>query len=316
MRYRIIQFAFLLTGLVVLTTSQGWSGETAHYYPGIAGVRDFIMPPAGFYYLQYNAYYHSDSFRDKDGKKVDSIEVAGKKVDIDTTVDMWTIVPTFVWSTDCTILGARYAGFGQFSFGQGNLQAEAEVLDQSIGNNTSSFGLGDLYVQPLWLGWHWTHFDLSAATGVWAPIGKYSAGANDNVGLGYWSFDFVFNGTYYPFKNQATALSATVMYEINTKREGVDIRPGDHVTLELGISQYLSERLELGLSAYGQWQVTNDGGADAVNVVHDQLYGAGGQIAYWFVKNKFYGSLRYIKQFEARDRFEGQYGVLTLLYRF
>jgi len=321
--------AFLVPLLVLVFLSmplQAWSGETGHYYPGVANVRDFTVPPAGFYYVQYNGYYSSDTYRNVDGDKIDTVEVAGKKVDVDTNLESYVILPTFIWSTQWKILGARYAAFVQPSFGKGSIEAAAELLAGEISSGQpgpsisaqpdSSWGVGDLYVQPVWLNWHWTHFDMSTAAGVYAPIGRYTQGAADNIGLGYWSFDFNLNGVYYPFNNPATALSATAIYEINTNRDGVDVRPGDHFTFELGISQYLSEQLELGLFGYGQWQVTDDSGADAVNKGDDQLYGIGGQLAYWFVKQKFYVSARYVKQLQAKDRFEGQYGVLTFLVAF
>jgi hypothetical protein len=86
--------------------------------------------------------------------------------------------------------------------------------------------------------------------------------------------------------------------------------------LEYGISQYLSERLEVGLSGYNTWQMTDDSGSDATNNGRDRMYGIGGQIAYWFVKDKFYVSARYITQYGVKDRTEGDYGVLTLMYAF
>jgi hypothetical protein len=308
--------ALLLAGICILSSGQGWSGETGHYFPGIANIRDFVVPPPGFYYLQYNGYYHSDTFRDSSGDKVDSVQVGSETIDIDADLDVWTILPTFIWSTDWKILGAQYSGFVQPSFGNISVQAAAEIIDQEAKADDSGFGMGDLYVQPVWLGWHWTHFDLSPAFGFYVPIGKYDEGATDNVGLGYWSFNFFLNGVYYPFKDQSTAVSVTGIYEINTNREGVDIRPGDHFTLEYGISQYLSERLEVGLSGYNTWQVTDDSGSDATNNGRDRMYGIGGQIAYWFVKDKFSVSARYLTQYGVKDRTEGDYGVLTLMYVF
>ena len=122
-----------------------------------------------------------------------------------------------------------------------------------------------------------------AGFGISAFVGLVSF----NIERTYWSFNFFLNGVYYPFKDQSTAVSVTGIYEISTNREGVDIRPGDHFTLEYGISQYLSERLEVGLSGYNTWQVTDDSGSDATNNGRDRMYGIGGQIAYWFVKDKF-----------------------------
>lgn len=43
--------ALLLAGIYILSPGQGWSGETGHYFPGIATVRDFVVPPPGFYFM-------------------------------------------------------------------------------------------------------------------------------------------------------------------------------------------------------------------------------------------------------------------------
>ncbi len=52
------------------------AGELGHYMPGVASIRDFVMPPEpGFYYVQYNLYYTTDTYKDRDGNSVDSINI-------------------------------------------------------------------------------------------------------------------------------------------------------------------------------------------------------------------------------------------------
>jgi hypothetical protein len=46
---------------------------------------------------------------------------------------------------------------------------------------------GDLHVQPLWLDWSRDHFEVSLSDGFYAPTGRYSPGAIDNIGLVYWT---------------------------------------------------------------------------------------------------------------------------------
>ena len=47
-------------------------------------------------------------------------------------------------------------------------------------------------------------------------------------------------------------------YEFHGEQEDTDITPGGHVSLEYGFSQYLSERIEVGILSYSQWQVEQD----------------------------------------------------------
>ncbi len=37
-------------------------------------IRDYLMPAPGLYYLQYDYYYTSDTLKDRDGHRVDSIQ--------------------------------------------------------------------------------------------------------------------------------------------------------------------------------------------------------------------------------------------------
>jgi hypothetical protein len=48
-------------------------------------------------------------------------------------------------------------------------------------------GLTDLFVQPVDLGWHLPHADLTAVYGLFIPTGRYEDGASNNTGLGMWA---------------------------------------------------------------------------------------------------------------------------------
>ena len=74
---------------------------------------------------------------------------------------------------------------------------------------------------------------------------------------------------------------ALASYEINTDKEGTDVRPGDNLSIDWGISKYLTPLLEIGPSGYFLWQVGDDTGADAVNpTVHGRVFGTGLQVGY------------------------------------
>ena len=72
----------------------------------------------------------------------------------------------------------------------------------------------------------------------------------------------------------------------------------------------------MGIAGYSSWQVENDSGS-AFRLdrgVKDQVHAAGLQVSYWVLKDRLNLAARYLREFEARDRFEGQLATLTLTY--
>jgi hypothetical protein len=243
---------------------------------------------------------------------------------VETDVESFMIVPTFIWATDFKILGGRYAAliaqpFGTTSF-QGALES-ATLPGFGLEIDESSWGLGDTYIRPLWLGWNLGRFDIGAAYSVYAPTGKWDADDADNVGLGMWTHEFMANIAFYPDEQKGTALTLAGVYEIHGDKDDVDITPGSHLSINAGISQYLplgSKWLaELGFSGIAQWQVTEDSGSDARNKnVKDQVYMAGPQLGLAYLPWGANVTLRWLNEFEAEDRFEGDFISLTAAFSF
>ena len=74
---------------------------------------------------------------------------------------------------------------------------------------------------------------------------------------------------------------------------------------------------EIGVTGYGQWQVTDDSGSDAINKdVHDRVFGIGFQAGLTFLPIRAALVFRYQHEFEAEDRFEGDLFTLTLMKSF
>jgi len=315
---------FLISGFAFLSIVFGLAGsvgasELGHFAPGLMNIRDFILPAPGNYYVQYNLYYAADTLKDKNGNSINSIPADPANINIDVDVDSWVIAPTFVHVTKKKILGADYAFLVSQPFGNTAFQAELE-LDTIPGLGTeideSGFGIGDTYVRPLWLGWNFGQADVGAAYGIYIPIGKYDAGAPDNVGLGMWTHEFMVNVAYYVDEQKGTALTLAGIYEIHHEKEDIDITPGSHFTLNYGVSQFLpiNDKFlsELGIAGFGQWQVTEDEGSDAVNTdVKDQVYGLGLQAGLIYLPWNGQLTFKWTREFEAEDRFEGDFFTLT-----
>jgi len=314
-RYLLLMFAGILTFLIM--NPPVCAQEVGHYVPGVANIRDFAVPPPGFYYEQFNVYYGSDTFKNRNGRSLDSVTIGNRTIELDIDVDIFAIVPTLIWVSPFKLLGADYAAYIAPPLGSTSVGAALNAREFGREVDDSQFGIGDLFVQPLWLGWHGERFDVSLGYGVYAPTGKYDAGDRDNIGLGFWTNQFQLSGLFYVDKLKATAIMLAVTYEIHSNKDGVDITPGDSVSFEWGISQYLSERLEVGVAGYSTWQVENDSGSDVVfRGVKDQVHAAGGQISYWPLKEKLNIAIRHLREFEAHARFQGSLTTLTLTYIF
>ncbi|HUC75995.1 MAG TPA: transporter, partial [Vicinamibacterales bacterium] len=94
--------------------------------------------------------------------------------------------------------------------------------------------------------------------------GRFSAGASDNVGSGYWTHAPSAGATLYLTKDKATTLSAFHMYEFHTVQEGTDIHPGQNADLGYSVAHTIrvndETRLQLAVVGYGQWQTTDKTG--------------------------------------------------------
>ena len=313
---KMLKAAVRLSGgifiLCLLLSGFAEARELGHHLPGVINIRDLAVPAeAEFYYEQYNFYYTANSYKDRNGNSVNAVG----QVQLKGEIDIYGIAPLFLWVTDKEILGGNYAFYISPSIASTSVSASASLLNRAVEIDDDSWGLGDIFVQPFWLGWRDTHYDLSFGLGLYAPIGKYDEDDVNNIGLGFWTFQAHVGGYYYIDKQQASALMLAVTYETHTKKDGTDITPGDHFTLEYGFSQYLSERLEVGITGYSQWQVNGDDGDDSFldPDVKCEIHAVGGQVAYW-VTPRLNLSLRYLSEYNAKARFEGDLVTINLTF--
>jgi hypothetical protein len=336
-----------LITMVLLTVSFGdpvvlRAQEIGHFAPGILGIRDFAMPAAGFYGLLYTYSYSSDRLNDANGNEIDAVTIrpgagSGTTVNVDVNVDAYAIAPTLIWVSGRNVLGAKYGAYISPAFGNTSV---AGALRNASGSGRSAeesqFGLGDLFVQPLWLGWTREMWDFALGYGFYAPVGKYDietvtfpvvgpvkVEAADNIGLGFWTHQFQGAASWYPWTDRRMAVPAALTYEIHREKDGFDLTPGQNLTLNWGVSQYLPLRkdqtllLELGPAGYSTWQISDDSGANAADrAVHDEVHAVGGQLGLTHVPWNAALNFRFLFETASRDRFEGQSIGLNVAVKF
>jgi len=330
---------FVATVVLVVTANAANAAEIGHYAGGLMNIRDFFVPEPGIYGVLYNYYYKTDRLNDRNGHEVDSVTIGpagGVTIGVEPDVDVYVLAPVLMWVTPYEILGARYAAFITPTFANAGVGASLNTESgRGLDPSASQFGVGDLFVQPLWLGWPLEHWDLSLGWGFYAPTGEYDVEtvdfpkigprkfeAADNIGLGFWTNQFQAAVAWYPWTNKATAVTAALTYEINSEKQHYDLTAGDNLSLNWGISQYLplTEDMnwltELGPAGYSTWQVSSDSGRDAQNSVRDQVHGVGWQVGLTNVAWASALNIHYFYEVAAEDRFEGHVLGLSVAKKF
>jgi hypothetical protein len=333
----------ILCRAVVATATLAWSASgvagVGHFLPGMFNIRDFLVPEQpGMYTALYMGNYSTDKLKDKHGNTVDKATFEANTVlgadipagiqvtaNLDASVDMYLVAPVFMWNTGYKILGADYAMLIALPFANTTIGASLDTLTNvnlgsfaaskgiALAVNDSDFGIADMVVQPLWLGWHGQHYDVSTGYAFWAPTGKYDKNDIANTGLGFWTHQLQLAGAYYPFDNKGTALTLAGTYEINQKTAGKDFTQGSHFTLNWGLSQFLpitdDVLLEIGPAGYSQWQVQDNHGADQPLFLNspNEVHAVGGQIGVALPKAKIQFNFHYFTEFDAKSRFQGDY---------
>ncbi|HYG33557.1 MAG TPA: transporter [Clostridia bacterium] len=275
---------------------------SAHYVPGIEGIKAASLPPPGIYLRDYNVAYYSDTLNDARGNKIDGLEAEAF---------IYANVPRLVWITDAQVLGG-YLGVDAL------LPLQYTDLEVKANRNTlfddDTFGIGDFFVEGTWSK-HIQQFDFSLGYGIWAPTGDSSPRLTTRAGLGYWAHMFTAGVTYYTDPDKKCAISVLNRYEINHEKYETDITPGQAYTLEYGISYSVAPTVDLGVAGYYQEQVTEDRGWNAGDE-RDRVAGIGPEFSVAYPDYMLSWSFRYAYEFLAESRFQGHTFALTLTKRF
>jgi hypothetical protein len=173
-------------------------------------------------------------------------------------------------------------------------------------------GFADSYYQPFILGWRKQRFAIRAIYGFLAPTGRFSAGANTNVGSGYWTSVVASGQTIYLNASKATALSVFQMYEFHGTQQGTMVHPGQTFNVDYSLTHTLplqqSVRIQVGLVGYGQWQTTDKHGphiAPEQAAAHYKVNAMGFTANAVLPEQKVSVGFKYFREFECRSSFQG-----------
>ncbi len=206
----------------------------------------------------------------------------------------------------------RVFGEAKFSMAATLPIANNALSSDVTGPISGGGGFADSFYQPAIFGWHFERADIKAAYGFLAPTGSFDAGANDNVGSGYWTHVLSSGQTFFPTAGKRTAISAFQMYEFHGSQSGTGVRPGDTLNLDFSVMQTLPERgatrVQVGAVGYAAWQTSAKAGpavtaAEAAARYRVNALGVASIVA-WPERMVTLG-FKYFDEFSNESTFEG-----------
>jgi hypothetical protein len=285
--------------IVVFTFVLPTAAQVRGVYPlGMSATNSGVTPQSGFTYSNLFIIYGRDQLRGPSGE----ILATGKNSVI---MDL----NSFVWVSRKQIEmlgGAKFSASATLPIANNSLSSDTE------GAISGGGGFADSFYQPFILGWQKKRVDIRAICGFLAPTGKFVAGANDNVGSGYWTPVVAGGETFYLTKKKTTSISAFQMYEFHSTQEGTQIHPGQTLNLDYSVAHTLPlERdllLQLGLVGYEQWQTTDKTGptiTPAQAAAHYRVNALGFASNVLLPARKVNLGFKFFKEFANRSGFQG-----------
>jgi hypothetical protein len=268
-------------------------------YPlGMSATNSGVTPESGISYVNQFLFYSRDQANGPNGE----VLATGQNSVI---MDMNTLV----WVSKGKI---DFLGGPLFSMSATIPIANNSLTSDLEGGISGGGGLADSYYQPFILGWRTKRADIRAVYGFLAPSGKFSVGASNNVGSGYWTHAFSSGQTFYLSGNKATAISAFQMYEIHTSQQGTQIHPGDTFNLDYSLTHIFPLQrdlnLQLGLVGYEQWQLTDKTGPGVTPIqssAHYRVNALGFASNLMLPARKVTVGVKYFKEFGDRSTYQG-----------
>jgi hypothetical protein len=266
-------------------------------YPlGMSATGSGIVADPGLSYSNLFIFYSRDRAVGPDGE----VTATGQS---SVLMDMNTIA----WVAEKRVLGDA-----KFSMAATVPIANNALSSDITGSISGGGGLADSFYQPAIFGWHFERADVKAAYGFLAPTGSFDAGANDNVGSGYWTHVILSGQTFFPTESRRTAISAFQMYEVHGSQSGTGIRPGDTMNLDFSVMQTLPQRgaarIQVGAVGYAARQTSAKKGptvtaADAATRYRIHSFGVGSVVA--LPERQVTLTFRYFDEFSNESTFEG-----------
>jgi hypothetical protein len=239
---------------------------------------------------------------------------------IDARADLVFIAPAYTFAPP--LLGGQAqlmltGAFGHMDVGANVLVTGPGGGELGLRRDDSTSGGADLYPMATL---RWSAGKHSTMTYLMAgvPVGDYEPGRLANLGLNHWSADAGAGYTYLD-EEKGREFSATAGVTYNWQNPDTHYRSGIDSHLDWAASQFLSDKVHVGVAGYLYYQLSADSGSGArLGAYESRIFGAGPEAGYFFGFQKSRGYLQFKTYWEwgALNRPAGWNLWLSLLLPF
>jgi hypothetical protein len=283
--------------LLLLVSLPALAQERGQYIPGTGGLNSGLQTPEGITYANVFIWYPATKFKDQNG------DTAPINFDLDLLVDLNLLA----YTTKTKFLGASYGMAVVLPI------VNSPVSLPRLGVGISPTGLGDLYVEPINLGWKLKKADVKAAYGFIAPTGRFDSTGDETTTTDYWGHQITLATTAYLDKSKLTQFSISTNWEFHHKKRHEDLKVGNNMTLEAGVGKIFvknqgKQLIQFGVVGYSEFQLTNDSGTAVPALTannKDRVFAIGPEFGVILPTKKFNFLARVLPEFGARNRTQG-----------
>jgi hypothetical protein len=307
MKFRVKVATALFICTFLGCASSALAQQKGQWVPGQFELNSGVIPDPGITYANLVFNYSASQLNNGNGNRLPGIT---------GTYSFWVDENVIYYVPKHKFLGGYFMPYVSLNYATGELVASFTGTNLSGAGGGSGFA--DMYVQPLNMGWHFgERVDFNAGYAFFAPTGRFTQGASDNVGSGYWGNAITSGTTLYITKNKATTANLTTVWEIHGEKSGTNITPGQAFTDEWGLGQILplkkdfSRLLQLGFVGYDQWQVSHSSGTiggtiPASAVPFYSVHAMGVQSAFLLPAKNLTAFFKYLDEYRALARPQGR----------
>ena len=286
-------------------------GAAGFYLLGSTTTNAGILPPPGTYLIDYNYYYS--------GSTNFSLDIAGLIVSGGIDANAYFSVPAPLWVAPGKVLGGNIGFLMLVPIGWKDVEAGLAVSAPGVGGVQVSVQddetkFGDI-VPGFMLGWHHGNWHFKTHTLVNVPVGFWERGNLANMGFNRWAIDNAAAFTWLDPKI-GLELSAMAGFTYNWENPATDYKTGTEFHVEYAAVQNFSKRFALGINGYYYDQVTGDSGPgiSTLGSFKGRVAAIGPVMNLNFQVHKIpvAVNLKYFREFDVKNRLEGDSGYLTI----
>jgi hypothetical protein len=291
-----------VSGGLLFMSLAAFGQDLGHKVPGLLGLDAGTIPEPGLYLVNRGATYQARELRGANGN----------------------VIPlgAFYFRASANELGLTYTrklSWGPLlTVGAGAPISRLKLnVPDLLEAGVDRFGFGDVYVQPVGLGWRHPHTEVVTSYGIYIPTGKSVLAGGQGLSSGEITHEFSLGGSKY-LKDRTMFLTGLASYQLYQKQRGIDVTRGDAVQVQGGAGiRLLKQFIETGVASYALWQVRDHRGTGlppALRTGRDRVYGAGPEVAVLIPPLRGQLRVRYEWDLRVQARPQGHLFVADLFF--